>query len=129
MPPVDFALDEHVRPSLQRKGARIGVEFSPFEGALDIEGSGVVPLDEIRIIAVHDADVIGQFRRAVGVQTTPRPIASERISTARSMSLEEIRSPKSRGSMRYGVSGVFSEGIFERSYQTCYALKRWVKSV
>ena len=69
MPPVDFALDEHVRPSLQRKGARIGVEFSPFEGALDIEGSGVVPLDEIRIMAVHDADVIGQFRRAVGVQT------------------------------------------------------------
>ena len=57
-----------MRPGLKRKGTGRLFRFGPGQRALDISGPGFVPFDQVRVVAVHDPDQIGQFSGAFGMQ-------------------------------------------------------------
>src|ERR1700736_6130088 len=56
---------------LEREGPLLGFNFGAGERSLDIKRPRVVPLDEVRVVAVHHTDEIGEFGQTVLVQPLP----------------------------------------------------------
>ena len=92
---VDRPLDDDMCAGFQRKRARLGFELGPGEGAFDIARARVVPLDQVRVVAVHHPDQVRQLGRAVRMQPLSKPgclaldIDRQIRKTGRYMLLEE----------------------------------------
>lgn len=65
---VDCSLDDDMGSRFQSKRAGLFFELGSGERALYISRACVVAFDQIRVIAVHHADEVREFRRAVRVQ-------------------------------------------------------------
>ena len=68
-------------PSANRfQGPRTGLRFQfgpgPGQGALDVAGPGVVTFDQVRVVAVHDPDHVGQLDRTVGMEVAAKTVGS-----------------------------------------------------
>ncbi len=85
---INPVLDDHMSPGFEGKRAGRLFQLGPGEGALDIPRSGVVPLDQVRVIAVHDPHQIGKLSGAFGMQA-PANVARFPLNPARQIS--EVR--------------------------------------
>ncbi len=79
------------------------------EGAFDVAWTRVVPLDQVRVVAVHNPDQVCEFGRVVRVETLSQPCASRWISTDRPARLAGMRSTKKQHSILLGVFTFFGD--------------------
>tara|TARA_R110002012_G_scaffold315199_1_gene528677 strand:+ start:2332 stop:2676 length:345 start_codon:yes stop_codon:yes gene_type:complete len=70
---VDRTLDDDMGAGFECEGPRFGFQLGPGEGAFDVTRARVVPLDQVRVVAVHHPDQIGQLGCVVRVQTLSQP--------------------------------------------------------
>jgi hypothetical protein len=66
---VDRPLNDDMGAGFKGEWSRLGLKLGPREGAFDVARARVVPLDQIRVVAVHHSDQICQFGCAVRVET------------------------------------------------------------
>jgi hypothetical protein len=71
---VDRPLNDDMGAGFQRKGPRLGLKFGPGEGVFNVARACVVPLDQVRVVAVHHPDEVRQLCRAVWV----KPVSQHR---------------------------------------------------
>ena len=68
---VDLALHADVRPGFELEISPLPVRGDVVgQGALDIAGRGVVPFDQVGIVAVHKPHQFGQAGSGAGMQAT-----------------------------------------------------------
>lgn len=70
---VDRPLDDDMGAGFQRKRSRLGLKFSPGEGAFDVARARVMPFDQVRVVTVHYPDQVRQLGGAVRVQPLSQP--------------------------------------------------------
>lgn len=70
---MERMLDDDMGAGFQRKRARLGFEFRSGKGTFDIVRASVVPLDQVRVVAVHHSDQVSQRGRAVRMQPLSKP--------------------------------------------------------
>ncbi len=61
-------LDDDMCARFQRKRAGLLLEFRAGERALNVSWACVVAFDQVRVVAIHHADEVREFSRAVRVQ-------------------------------------------------------------
>lgn len=66
---VDPSLNDDMGSGFQRKRPCLGLQLGPCKGAFDVARARVVPLDQVRVVAIHHPDQVRQFGRAVRVKT------------------------------------------------------------
>lgn len=66
-------LDDDMRARFQGQRAGFFFKLRPGQGPFNVARPGVVPLDEVRIIAVHHSNEVGKFGGTVRVQPQPEP--------------------------------------------------------
>jgi hypothetical protein len=67
----DPAVHQHMRARFERQRPALGLDFSAGQCAFDIPGPRVVALDQIRVVAIHDANKIGEFGSRLGMASRP----------------------------------------------------------
>ncbi len=92
---VDGTLNDDMRARLQGKRAGLLFEFGAGQRPLNIARSGVVPFEQVRLVAVYHADEVGELCRTIRMQpltqsrSFPLYIDRESCQFGRNMLLEE----------------------------------------